>query len=169
MNNSFLATVIKTAENTTVNLNGNLTSRCVVNFKLNQSGEQVKVWGNQNDYILFDLKYQEQVFLSKAGRNFKLMGRTQPRMNHQQPPQYQPYNSNIPTYPTTTIPTSPTIPTTRPPNKGEQVKDFIRQNVKLYKGCFNEVSDQMQDFNLSDDNLRAISTTVYLSVMKKYS
>lgn len=50
----------------------------------------------------------------------------------------------------------------------ENMLAYITFSSKLFRHCFDEAANAMQEVNLKDEDLRAVATTLYLSAVRRF-
>lgn len=120
-------------------------------------GSEKKLWGNPDDPVLTALRKGQavEVFTDKKG-NLQLD--TSSLAAQPAPAQHPaPAAGSIAGF---------SVP---PVEVKQNMLEYITFSAKLFKHCFDEAGNEMQDVNLPDGDLRAVATTLYLSAMRRYN
>lgn len=114
-------------------------------------GEEIKLWGDENDASLKVLRKGQavEVFKDKKG-NWQLSN---------EKPAAQPAAGG-----------GPLPELFQKPSKQvrENMMEFIKWEASVYKVCYLEAVTAMKDFDLDKYNLKDIATTLFLSAVRKY-
>jgi hypothetical protein len=127
--------------------------RSVVQFEI--GSEIVKVWGDANDSNLFSLQVLDTCEIQKKGQNYELIKKIEkftaaaaPHMSEQQKTVERELYKTIDA------------------ETAKRIKKEIRLQTKIWKNCLDEVCTQLEEYNFTDENLRATATTIYIKVTK---
>ena len=131
--------------------------RCKVGFQPTGTNVQEEkiVWGPEFDQVLNGLVVGQKVMLQPKnnGRGFTVV-----------------LLPNAPQIQTETFDQPTASKGYKSPSKDlkKEVIAHIKMEGDLFKFCFETASDLMQDFSLSDDNIRAVATTLFINANHKY-
>ena len=132
--------------------------RCKVGFQPTGTNVQEEkiVWGPEFDQVLNGLVVGQKVMLQPKnnGRGFTVV-----------------LLPNAPQIQTETFDQPTASKGYKEPSKDlkKDVKSFIEMTSKMYKFCFEKASDELQDYSLSDDNLRIVATTLFINANQKFN
>lgn len=129
-----------------------------VNAVINlEDGTEAKLWGNPDDHELKQLRKGQPVQLVRDAKGYKLVGSS-------------PVASPQPTAPSATSPSGMTD------EQKQEIKQYIRFQAKIFAECLKQARlvcgvaspEGEPAFIESEESIRAIATTLYISAQKKF-
>lgn len=134
------ATVAKAPREVTTKYGARIVLDCVTH-----TGEQVTIWRNAGDTDVLGRCPNERVTLSLDSKGkYSLIEHAGSGLTA----------------------TEPTIqPTT---SKADEIRDYTQRLAKLYSHCFRTVNAEMKDSGLPVENIKDISTTLFIQTARKF-
>ena len=134
-----------------------------------ETGEDVTIWANDTDTFLTGFRKGDSIQLVKDAKGYKVV---EVAANNRSDTPQQTAKAMLPTpQPQQQTPSVKTFLKWKKPSKEERqnIIDFSDFNMKVYHHIFTGVCNQFQNEALKDENLKDITTTIFIQTMRKFN
>lgn len=110
-----------------------------------------RIWGDPDDARLMQLQKGQTVHVLPSGKNFRLAAPPAPPVQAPPEPAEQPEQGQSNNRPTR-----------------QEIEHYVQSQARLFRFCYDTVAATMQDYDLTDEHLRAIASGLHIAARRRF-